>query len=78
MNNQLCGYVSIIGKPNVEEVFQSKGMKPPKYNHHENALGFECSLVFKEKNYLSTSKSKQSAETKVAEQVLEDIRIINE
>ena len=65
-------------KTELQEVFQSKGMKPPKYNHHENALGFECSLVFKEKNYLSTSKSKQSAETKVAEQVLEDIRIINE
>lgn len=60
-------------KTQLQESFQSFGMSPPEYNLSEKSNGYECTLVYKNNKFKSFSPSKQGAETKVAEQVLDSM-----
>ena len=65
-------------KSELQELFQSMKVLPPEYSIKNTKNGFECTLSFDNKKFISEGRSKQISESRVAEAVLQYIKSSND
>ena len=65
-------------KSELQELFQSMKVSPPEYSLKNTENGFECTLSFDNKEFISQGRSKQISESRVAEAVLQYIKASND
>lgn len=65
-------------KSELQELFQSMKVLPPEYSIKNTKNGFECTLSFDNKEFISEGRSKQISESRVAEAVLQYIKSSND
>lgn len=65
-------------KSELQELFQSMKVSPPEYSLKNTENGFECTLSFDNKEFISQGRSKQISESRVAEAVLQYVKASND
>ena len=65
-------------KSELQELFQSMKVSPPEYSLKNTENGFECTLSFDNKEFISEGRSKQISESRVAEAVLQYVKASND
>ena len=65
-------------KSELQELFQSMKVSPPEYSLKNTKNGFECTLSFDNKEFISEGRSKQISESRVAEAVLQYVKASND
>ena len=65
-------------KSELQELFQSMKVSPPEYSLKNTENGFECTLSFDNKEFISKGRSKQISESRVAEAVLQYVKASND
>jgi ribonuclease-3 len=64
-------------KTELQELLQSKGLKPPKYITTESKLGFTCEINLDNKEFIASGSSKRQSEILVAKEALNHLKSKN-
>ena len=64
-------------KTELQELLQSKGLKPPKYLTSESKHGFSCQINLDDKEFEASGSSKRQAEIVVAKEALNHLKSKN-
>ena len=64
-------------KTELQELLQSKGLKPPKYLTTESKYGFSCQINLDDKEFEASGSSKRQAEIVVAKEALNHLKSKN-